>query len=89
MATRKTPDTLVPTRPPMLFSCPLSLTTLATRAFTASPNRSAIKNTTLEWPSEKKKPTPTGLRPCWRSLRVVLSMAEMWSASKAWRSPKV
>ena len=38
---------------------------------------SAIRNTTDEWPREKKKPTPTGrLRSC-RSLRVVLSMAEM------------
>ena len=37
----------------------------------------------------KQKPTPTGLLPCRRSLRVVLSIADMWSASKAWRSPNV
>ena len=42
-----------------------------------------MRKTTVECPSEKKKPTPTGLRPSWSSLRVVLSMAEMWSASKA------
>ena len=45
--------------------------------------------TTVEWPSEKKKPTPTGRLPSCMSLRVTLSMAAMWSASKAWRSPKL
>ena len=41
-----------------------------------------------EWPSEKKNPTPTGRLPSARSLRVVLSIAAMWSASNAWRRPK-
>ena len=41
-------------------------------------------STTVEWPSEKKKPTPTGaLRRPAISLRVVLSIAAMWSASNA------
>src|SRR5215210_6592860 len=52
-------------------------------------NRSASPNTTEEWPSEKKKPTPSGRWPSAISLRVVLSIAPMWSASKAWRSPSV
>ena len=43
----------------------------------------------MECPSENQKPTLSGLRPSAISLRVVLSMAEMWSASKAWRSPSV
>ena len=43
----------------------------------------------LEWPSEKKNPTLSGRWPSLMSLRVVLSMAPMWSASKAWRMPSV
>ena len=43
----------------------------------------------VEWPREKKNPTPSGRRPSCISLRVVLSIAAMWSASNAWRSPKV
>ncbi len=43
----------------------------------------------LECPSEKKKPTASGRWPSVISLRVVLSIAAMWSASKAWRRPSV
>ena len=57
------------------------------RVAAARPATSA--NTIVEWPSEKKNPTPIGLRPCASSLRVVLSMAAMWSASNACRRPKV
>ena len=46
-------------------------------------------NTIVEWPSEKKKPTLSGRSPRAISLRVVLSMAAMWSASNACRSPSV
>ena len=49
----------------------------------------ARTNTTVEWPSEKAKPTPSGRLPSPTSLRVVLSIAAMWSASKAWRIPRV
>ena len=49
----------------------------------------ASSSTTLEWPSEKKKPVPSGRFPSPTSLRVVLSMAAMWSASKACRMPNV
>ena len=49
----------------------------------------ANTNTTLECPREKKKPTESGRLPSLTSLRVVLSMAEMWSASKACRMPRV
>ncbi len=52
-------------------------------------NSGASTKTTVEWPSEKKKPTPSGRWPSGISLRVVLSMAAMWSASKAWRMPRV
>ena len=57
------------------------------RAATARP--AASENTMVEWPSEKKKPTPSGRLPCASIFRVVLSIAAMWSASKAWRRPKV
>ena len=86
---RNVPETTVPTAPPTFLSSPFWPTTPCTIDFTARPSATAITRTTVEWPNEKKKPTPTGLRPCCRSLRVVLSMAEMWSASKACRSPKV
>ena len=49
----------------------------------------ASPKTTVECPSEKKNPMPSGRLPCWRKDRVVLSIAAMWSASKAWRNPKV
>ena len=43
----------------------------------------------VEWPSAKKKPTLSGRLPSLISFLVVLSIAPMWSASKAWRSPSV
>ncbi len=49
----------------------------------------ASTNTTEEWPSEKKKPIDSGRLPSPTSLRVVLSMAAMWSASNACRMPSV
>src|SRR5262249_1040909 len=56
-------------------------------AATASPVQRP--KTTVEWPSEKKKPTPTERLPRARNVRVVLSIAAMWSASNAWRRPNV
>jgi hypothetical protein len=50
---------------------------------------SARTNTMLEWPREKKKPVDSGRLPSPTSLRVVLSIAAMWSASKACRMPSV
>ena len=75
--------------PPMLRSSPLPPTTPSRTTWIARPNARAMAKTTLEWPREKKKPTLTGFCRCWSSLRVVLSIAEMWSASNAWRRPKV
>ena len=49
----------------------------------------ASTTTTLEWPSANQKPTDTGRLPSAISLRVVLSIAAMWSASKACRIPRV
>ena len=58
-------------------------------ARTPTANSSASTKTTVEWPSEKKKPTLSGRLPSAISLRVVLSIAAMWSASNAWRRPSV
>jgi hypothetical protein len=43
--------------------------------------------TTSEWPSEKNNPAAIGRLPSCISLRTTLSIAAMWSASTAWRSP--
>src|SRR5690242_19591136 len=58
-------------------------------ARTPTENRNASANTTVEWPREKKKPTLSGRLPSAMNLRVVLSIAAMWSASNAWRRPSV
>src|SRR5215471_17308127 len=44
---------------------------------------------TVEWPREKKNPVASGRWPSDMSLRVTLSMADRWSASKACRRPRV
>ena len=62
--------------------------------FSATTMPTPIATTMVEWPREKKNPNDSGRGlpvPC-RSpitLRVVLSMAEMWSASNACRRPRV
>ena len=45
--------------------------------------------TMVECPSENIRPTDTGRFPSCISLRVTLSMAAIWSASTAWRRPKL
>ncbi len=49
----------------------------------------AIRTTMEECPSANQKPTDTGRLPSAISLRVVLSITAMWSASKACRMPSV
>ena len=61
----------------------------ARAALTPAASSTASTSTTVEWPSEKKKPTLSGRPPSAISLRVVLSIAAMWSASKACRRPSV
>ena len=58
-------------------------------ALTPTESSSASTKTTVECPSEKKNPTLSGRWPSCMNLRVVLSIAAMWSASKAWRMPSV
>ncbi len=52
-------------------------------------SRIAKTKTIEEWPREKKNPTDSGRLPSPTSLRVVLSIAAMWSASNACRMPRV
>ena len=63
--------------------------TCESRARMPKLRNTANRNTTVEWPSEKKNPTLIGRLPSLISFRVVLSMAAMWSASKACRMPSV
>jgi hypothetical protein len=86
---RKLADTAVPATPPTMANPEAGRTTVLNAAFAAKVMPTPASNTTLEWPSAKKKPLPSGRRPVAISLRVVLSMAAMWSASKAWRHPSV
>jgi hypothetical protein len=72
-----------------------SFSTCPARVLTPTESRKASPNTMVECPRENQKPTDSGLRvlPVSAlsaiSLRVVLSTAAMWSASKACRSPNV
>ena len=83
------PDTPVPMSPVTECSVEPSSSTGPASALMPSEKSSARTKTTVEWPSEKKKPTLSGRWPSAMNLRVVLSMAAMWSASKAWRRPSV
>ena len=58
-------------------------------ALTPKPSSVHATKTTDEWPRENQNPTDRGRRPSDMSLRVVLSMAARWSASKACRMPRV
>ena len=85
MTHRKTPETVGPKTPSHWCSVESSSFTGPAMALIPSASSRHIVNTTLEWPRENQKPTDTGLfsRRSVSSLRVVLSMAAMWSASKA------
>ena len=89
MRYRKVPETLVPMRPVTECSPEPPSSTGPASALTPTENSSARTKTTVECPSEKKNPTLSGRWPSPMNLRVVLSIAAMWSASKAWRMPSV
>ena len=90
MTIRNVPETVGPISPVAWWSEELSL--LDRPAQPLDPDREHERRaakTIVEWPREKKKPTLSGRWPSVISLRVVLSIAPMWSASKAWRRPSV
>ena len=86
---RKEPDTTGPTRPVAVCRVELSFSTAPLSPRTPKLTATPSANTIVEWPSEKKNPTLRGRWPSFISLRVVLSIAPMWSASKACLSPSV
>ena len=69
--------------------CELPFLTCSSRPRMPKFSSTASANTTLEWPREKKNPVDSGRLPSPTSLRVVLSIAAMWSASNACRMPRV
>jgi hypothetical protein len=89
ISSRKVPATRVPTRasvwPIWLLS---SCTTPVTERTPATSRRLAAK-TTDEWPRENQNPVLTEGRLSPTSLRVVLSIEAMWSASNACRTPSM
>ncbi len=86
---RKLPETSVPTVVVSWCRWELWLATGPLIALTPALIRIASANTIVEWPSENQNPTDSGRLPSLISFRVVLSIAEMWSASNAWRIPSV
>jgi hypothetical protein len=89
MTYRKVADTVVPMTPVMACNCEPLLRTCSLRARMPKFSSSASTKTMVECPREKKNPTESGRLPSLTSLRVVLSIAAMWSASKACRMPRV
>ena len=77
MRYRNVPDTVVPMTPVTLCSAEPSFLTWLSRARMPKFSSSAMTNTMVEWPREKKKPTDRGRFPSLTSLRVVLSIAAM------------
>ena len=84
MRNRKSAETDVPINPPSDLRKSKLLTATAAIAM-----KTVNSTTIVEWPNEKKKPTATGPLFSCMSLRVTLSMADIWSASNAWRRPNV
>ncbi len=84
---RKVPATRDPTSPSVCSIGEPSSCTGPTIARTPIASRKARPNTTLEWPSENQNPADSERVPSPTSLRVVLSITAMWSASNACRTP--
>ena len=83
------PDTPVPMTLVTVCSPELPFLTCASSDLIPKFSSRARTKTTEEWPREKKNPTDSGRLPSLTSLRVVLSIAAMWSASNACRMPRV
>ena len=80
----------MPIRPAVCCSVEESLVHLTGQGPDAQrEQRRTARTRSLEWPRENQKPTDSGRLPSAISLRVVLSIAAMWSASNACRMPRV
>ena len=89
MSTRKTPDTTVPVTPVTCCSSEDSSANWPASARTPRASSATRTNTTVECPRENQKPIDNGRPPSASCLRVVLSIAAMWSASNACRMPRM
>ena len=89
IASRNVPETSGPISPVAPCSADPSSSTAPLSPRTPTTTSTPSARTIVECPSENQKPTLSGRCPSPISLRVVLSIAAMWSASKAWRSPSV
>ena len=85
---KKPADSSVPAVPSAVWTAELGSTTAPNTALAAMVIPAPTAITTVAWPKEKKNPLPSGRLPSAISLRVVLSMHEMWSASKACLNPR-
>ena len=70
---RNSAEITVPTTPPTVRKA----CSWVSKAIAVAAIATEARITTVEWPSEKKNPTPTGRCPACMSLRVTLSMAAM------------
>lgn len=84
---KKDPATVPPIRAPVDFNTDES--SFNKSAIKVNPNATAVPaaSTTVECPREKKSPTREESFFSADRRRTVLSIAAIWSASKAWRSP--
>ncbi len=80
---RKLPETSVPIQLVSWCSPEPPFSTGPAIALIPTVSSSDSANTIVECPSENQNPTVSGRLPSDISLRVVLSIAEMWSASNA------
>ena len=88
MMSRKTPETLGPMTPVQVRRAEESSASDAPIAVIPRVNRMQSTTTIVECPSENQKPTVLAGLPRSARRRVVLSIAAMWSASNACRTPK-
>ena len=86
---RNVPDTLVPIQVRDAVQRRAVVLHRAAQRTNADREQERQREHDDECPSENQKPTLSGRLPSAISLRVVLSIAEMWSASNAWRRPSV
>jgi hypothetical protein len=99
---RKDADTEVPMMPPTrekesnrletAFAVPATAKEVTTTILTYNQDNledEGSGNTRVEWPNENHVPTVTGFVPLATRRLVMRSIADMWSASRACRSPRV
>ena len=82
------PETLGPISPVDALQRRVAVDLAGQRPHADGQQRPQRRRRREECPSENQNPTDSGRLPSAMSLRVVLSIAAMWSASKACRMPR-